>query len=171
MGGNCTRAWIARGVVHQGPSMLQFTMFILIKHHCHTFEREYFFSHFFFKIQILWMMREVMRKMHHLLSTVCQVVLHIFTIHEKNLKDRITPILEMSEIQRISINSSKFPSQLKGRISTQISNPKNVFLFVCFLFLITEPHCSLLESVLLTQRNIQLFFNSNKEFKKSDDAK
>lgn len=81
-------------------------MFTLIKRHCHTFEKEYFFL----KIQILWIMREVMRKMHHLLSTVCQVFLHIFTIHEKNLKDRITPILEMSEIQRTSINSSKSPS-------------------------------------------------------------
>ena len=48
--------------------------------------------------------------MYHLLSTVCQVFLHIFTIYEKNLKDRITPILEMSEIQRTSINSSKSPS-------------------------------------------------------------
>lgn len=51
-----------------------------------------------------------MRKMHHLLSTVCQIVLHTFTTHEKNLKDRITPILEMSEIQRTSINSSKSPN-------------------------------------------------------------
>ena len=40
VGGSCSRSCIAKGVVHWGPSMLQFTMFTL---HCHTFWEGVFF--------------------------------------------------------------------------------------------------------------------------------
>lgn len=86
----------------------------------------------------------------HLLSTVCQVVLYIFMIHEKNPKDRIiTPILQIrKEIQRTSVSSSKSHNLLKAGFQPRSLIPKHVHF--------PAKNC---------------FSNSNKELKKSDNAK
>ena len=107
VGGNCSRSCIAKGVVHWGPSLLQFTMFTL---HCHTFEREHFFSHCFSKSKFCgWRGRWGGRCIIYCLLCARLFFTYLWLM-KKIWRTELLPILEMTEIQRTSINSWKSPN-------------------------------------------------------------
>lgn len=114
VGGNCTR-YLYQDMWFTGCHQFYTRLYLSLSNFIVIFLRE---SNFFMTLQnptFAGYSKSLRRRrrIHHLLSTVCQVTLYIFTIHEKYPKDRI--ITFILEVRKVRFREFKFLKVLHWR--------------------------------------------------------